>query len=70
MWKRPSPRGLEFLTAPLGAKNALMSTELIFAAWESSRRRGRVDLPLDTEDNPLVQMIESGALKPQKPPAK
>ena len=50
----------------LGAKNALMSTELIFAAWESSRRRGRVDLPLDIEDNPLAQMIESGALKPKK----
>jgi UDP-N-acetylglucosamine 3-dehydrogenase len=49
----------------LGAKNALQSTELIFAAWESSRRRGRVTLPLDIEDNPLVQMIESGALKPQ-----
>ncbi len=49
----------------LGAKNALQSTELIFAAWESSRRRGRVDLPLDVDDNPLVEMIESGALKPQ-----
>ncbi len=49
----------------LGAKNALQATELIFAAWESSRRRGRVDLPLDIEDNPLVEMIESGALKPQ-----
>jgi len=39
-------------------------TELIFAAWESSRRRARVDLPLDIEGNPLVEMIESGELKP------
>jgi UDP-N-acetylglucosamine 3-dehydrogenase len=49
----------------LGAKNALQSTELIFAAWESSRCRGRVDLPLDIEDNPLAVMVESGDLKPR-----
>jgi len=50
----------------LGAQNALQATELIYACWESCRRRGRVDLPLDIEDNPLVAMIESGDLKPQK----
>jgi predicted dehydrogenase len=50
----------------LCAANALQSTEIIFACWESSRRRGIVDLPLDIEDNPLAQMVASGALKPQK----
>lgn len=49
-----------------GAKNALKSTEIIFACWESARRRGMVELPLDIEDNPLVAMVESGDLKPAK----
>lgn len=48
----------------LCAENALRATELIFATWESSRRRGRVDLPLDIEDNPLQAMLESGDLDP------
>lgn len=48
----------------LGAANALNATELIFAAWESSRRRGRVDLPLDIDDNPLKAMVDSGELTP------
>jgi predicted dehydrogenase len=50
----------------LRAENALNATELIFATWESSRRRGRVDLPLDVEDNPLVEMVESGELNPRQ----
>lgn len=49
----------------LCARNALNATELIFAAWESSRRRGRVDLPLDIEDNPLQAMIDAGELTPE-----
>jgi predicted dehydrogenase len=48
----------------LSAQNALNSTEIIFAVWESSRRRGRVDLPLDIQDNPLHAMVESGELTP------
>jgi len=47
----------------MNAHNALRATEQIFACWESVRRRGRVDMPLDIEDNPLVAMIESGDLK-------
>ena len=47
------------------AKNALRATEQIFAAWESVRRRGLVKLPLDIEDNPLVEMVKSGELKPR-----
>jgi UDP-N-acetylglucosamine 3-dehydrogenase len=53
-------------TPELCAANALQSTELLFGCWESARRRGRVDLPLDIEDNPLVAMVESGDLKPAK----
>ncbi|MCX7012263.1 MAG: Gfo/Idh/MocA family oxidoreductase [Candidatus Sumerlaeota bacterium] len=48
----------------LDASNALIVTEIIFGAYESSRRRGRVDFPLNIEDNPLAAMVESGALKP------
>ena len=46
----------------LSARKALQATELIFATWESSRVRGRVDLPLEIEDSPLLSMIESGAI--------
>lgn len=46
----------------LSAANALQATELIFAAWESSRRRGRVNLPLEIETNPLEEMVEEGQL--------
>ena len=49
-------------TPELAAERALRSTELIFGAWESVRRRGRVDLPLDIEDNPLEAMVEDGSL--------
>jgi predicted dehydrogenase len=48
----------------LDAGNALIATEIIFGAYESSRGRGRVDFPLDIEDNPLAAMVESGELKP------
>lgn len=49
----------------LDAHNALIATEIIFGAYESSRRRGRVDFPLDIEDNPLTAMVASGALTPE-----
>ena len=49
----------------LRAENALNATELIFATWESSRQHGRVDLPLDIDDNPLVEMVEAGDLTPE-----
>ena len=41
----------------LSAHFALKSTEIIFAAYESSRRRGRVDLPLTADDNPFVTIL-------------
>lgn len=46
----------------LSGRKALQATELIFATYESSRRRARIDLPLDIEDSPLHAMIESGDL--------
>ena len=47
----------------LSAENALRADELAFASWESARRRGRVELPLTIDDNPLKAMVESGQLR-------
>jgi predicted dehydrogenase len=41
---------------------AIRSTELIFGTYESARRRARIDLPLEIEDNPFHVLRESGAL--------
>jgi predicted dehydrogenase len=46
----------------LAAENAVQTTELIFACWESVRRQARVDLPLDIDDNPLEAMVDDGTL--------
>ena len=46
----------------MSAAKALRATEVIFAAYESSRRRGRVKLPLDVDDNPLHAMIDAGQI--------
>lgn len=51
-------------TSELCAANALNATEIIFAGYESARRRGRVDLPLEIDDNPLESMVETGLLTP------
>ena len=48
----------------LNMHNALNATEQIFACWESARRRARVDIPIEAEDNPLMAMIEAGDLTP------
>ena len=42
----------------LAGRRALRATELIFASYESSRRRGRIDLPLEIDDSPLAAMLE------------
>ncbi|MGC9348215.1 MAG: alpha/beta fold hydrolase [Anaerolineae bacterium] len=44
----------------LAGWKALQATELIFATYESSRRRGRVDLPLEVEDSPFMSMLNLG----------
>ncbi|WP_318568035.1 Gfo/Idh/MocA family oxidoreductase [Salinigranum marinum] len=46
----------------LSVDAALVAEELIFASWESARRRGRVDLPLEIDDNPLESMVADGSL--------
>ena len=38
---------------------SLYAAELPFAAWESIRRRGRVALPLEIDDNPLEALVEA-----------
>lgn len=43
-------------------RRAIESTEVIFAAWESARRRARVEFPLEIEDNPLRSMVENDQL--------
>ena len=44
----------------VSGRRALQTTELIFATYESSRRRGRVDLPLTIEDSPFITMLNRG----------
>jgi UDP-N-acetylglucosamine 3-dehydrogenase len=44
----------------LSARRALRATELIFATYESSRRRCRIELPLTIEDSPLLAMLGEG----------
>lgn len=49
----------------LSARRALNATEIIFAIYESSRRRARVDLPLTIADNPLTSMVAANDLHPE-----
>ncbi|MFC7203163.1 Gfo/Idh/MocA family protein [Haloferax namakaokahaiae] len=49
----------------LSGKRGLNTAEILFAGYESVRSRGRVDLPLDIDDNPLEAMVESGDLTPE-----
>lgn len=47
----------------LRALNALKTTEILFAGHESSRKRGRVEIPVSgVYDHPLVTMIETGQI--------
>ena len=49
----------------LSSRRALRATELIFATYESSRRRARVDLPLEVEDSALITGLEDGTWNPK-----
>lgn len=51
----------------LDGRIGLNTAEILFGGYESVRRRGRVDVPLDIDDNPLEALIESGALSPASP---
>lgn len=46
----------------LSGEKALRATEMIYATYESSRQRARIDLPLQIDDSPLHAMINSGEL--------
>lgn len=46
----------------LSGRRAYRATELIFATYEASRRRGRVDLPLTIDDSPFLSMVEAGVM--------
>lgn len=48
----------------LSSHRALRATELIFATYESSRRRGRVVLPLEQQDSALLSMLADGTVGP------
>ncbi len=49
----------------ISARRGLNTAELLFGGYESVRRRGRVEFPLDIEDNPLEAMVEGGDLNPE-----
>ncbi|MFP8952454.1 Gfo/Idh/MocA family protein [Natrialbaceae archaeon A-arb3/5] len=51
----------------LSGRLGLNTAEIIFGGYESVRARGRVDLPLTIDDNPLEAMVDSGALSPEPP---
>jgi len=48
----------------LSAARALRSAEIIFAIYESSRRRARIDLPLEPKDSAFISMLEAGEIGP------
>ena len=50
----------------LDGRKALQATEVIFSAYESSRRRARIDLPLDITDSPFLAMLERGLVGPNR----
>lgn len=44
----------------LSSTRALRATELIFATYQSSRRRSRIDLPLDVDNSELDDLLRQG----------
>ena len=49
-------------TPMLSGDKAMRATEMIFATFESSRRRARIRMPLEIDDSPLISMIEGGEI--------
>ncbi len=47
---------------PLDMRSARQVHEILMAVYESSRRRARVDLPLEVSASPLEEMIAAGAV--------
>lgn len=50
----------------LSVNYAIQSTEVIFATYESSRWRGRIDFPLQAEDSALLAMVAAGEIGPNR----
>ena len=46
------------------AERALRVAEVIFAIYESSRRRARIDLPLGPKDSAFLSMLKNGEIGP------
>ena len=46
----------------LSGRKAMQATELIFATYESSRRRAKITLPLDVDDSALLTMLKEGVI--------
>ena len=57
--KRPDFRG--------EALNGIKALQMVHAVYESARRHEKVLLPMQTRDNPLDLMVESGQLAPERP---
>ncbi len=51
-------------TPVLGIEKAVRGAEIIFSTYESSRRRGRVTLPLEARDSALLTGLEQGFWSP------
>ena len=51
----------------LSSHKAIRASELIFGTYESARRRARVDLPLEIDDNPLHALLDAGEITPRTP---
>jgi predicted dehydrogenase len=52
----------------ISGHNVLPASELVFGIRESSRRRGRVEFPVDLDEDPLAEMVEAGELTPEPDP--
>jgi len=50
----------------LSARKAFNATQMIFGTYESSRRRARIEFPVDIDDNPLHTMMEAGEVGPNR----
>jgi predicted dehydrogenase len=49
----------------LDVAKSLRSNEVVFALYESSRRRDCIHLPIETRENPYVAMLEAGDITPK-----
>ncbi|MFO7955744.1 MAG: Gfo/Idh/MocA family oxidoreductase [Candidatus Brocadiia bacterium] len=49
----------------LSMEKALRAAEVIFAVFESSRSRARIELPLESRDSALLTMLEKGEIGPR-----